>query len=58
MGGSQKTSSGGLLVLLLVIINVFVLEKALVKGDQWYQALWVTVPFFIVAAIMFIRRRS
>jgi hypothetical protein len=55
----QKNNSlSGLLLLVFILINAFILEHAFVINENWYWGLTVTFPLFIVAAIYHKRMKA
>lgn len=46
---NQPVSISGMLAVALLLMNAVILETALVKNADWYQALWITLPLMILA---------
>ena len=46
---NQPVSISGMLAVALLLMNAVILEMALVKNADWYQALWITLPLMILA---------
>lgn len=59
MRGDQKISAGGILVLLLVLVNIVILEKGLTSRPRWYQLGFITLPLLLgVIAVLKFRRKK
>jgi hypothetical protein len=39
----------GIIILLLVYLNAFILKMAFIQNKNWYEALIITLPLLIVA---------
>ncbi len=44
----KDESVHGMLVLILLLLNAVILETAVVKNQQWYKALWITIPILLL----------
>ena len=44
----KEESVHGMLVLILLLLNAVILETAVVKNQQWYKALWITIPILLL----------
>lgn len=53
---TQPGSIYGMFAVVLLIINAVILETALAKNADWYNALWVTLPLFVVAICLHKRK--
>ena len=59
MRGDQKISAGGILVLLLVLVNIVILEKGLTSRPRCYQLGFITLPLLLgVIAVLKFRRKK
>ena len=58
MQRNQSTvSAGGMIVLVLCLLNVIVLEQAFVSSAQWYKLAWITLPLLLLSVILYRRRK-
>ena len=46
---NHTVSISGMLTVALVLMNAVILETAVVKNENWYKALWVTLPLLAIA---------
>ncbi|MEP7110794.1 MAG: hypothetical protein ABI760_22560 [Ferruginibacter sp.] len=52
MNTNQKSSSpGGMISLVLILINAVILKHAFTLNEKWYWALIVTIPLLIASGI-------
>ena len=47
----QKTSSGGAIVLFIVLLNAIILEQGMTKDKGLYALLFITIPLFLISII-------
>lgn len=47
----KEESVHGMLVLILLLLNAVILETAVVKNQQWYKVLWVTLPVLFLCLL-------
>ena len=48
----RAVSAGGVLVLMLAVLNAVILKEALVSDPEWYRYGWATVPLFLLSVIL------
>lgn len=46
---NHTVSISGMLTVALLLMNAVILETAVVKNENWYKALWVTLPLLAIA---------
>lgn len=47
----KRNSTSGMVLLVLILINAFILEHAFTKNEQWYWALIIGLPSLMIAGI-------
>jgi hypothetical protein len=57
-GNLKKVSAGGVIVLLLVLLNAIILEEAYVSNPGWYKLAWITVPLMLITIALSWRKGS
>lgn len=53
----KEASTGGLVILLIVLLNAIVLQQGLTVNPVWYKAVYVTLPLLGVAIFVSRTRR-
>lgn len=43
---------GGLVILLLVLLNAIVLRYGMAANPLWYKAIYITLPLLVIALFM------
>jgi hypothetical protein len=56
-GNQEKISAGGVMVLMLVIVNVLILKQGFIADPWWYKLGAVSLPLLLVCLIMFYRKQ-
>ena len=52
----EKISAGGIVLLLLILLNTVLLEKSFVTSSEWYKVTYVTFPLLLLA--IFVNRKN
>jgi hypothetical protein len=55
--GHHTVSSGGTIVLALLLLNAIVLKQGYVSGAGWYKLAWITVPLLLYSIVLFRQKR-
>ena len=51
MHPNQRIPAGGMVILLLVILNAVIMEQGLVSHPKWYKLTIVTFPLLVFSVI-------
>lgn len=57
MRRNQEISTGGVVILFLVLLNVVVLEQGFISHPQWYNLVYFTFPLLLVSVFFYLRKR-
>lgn len=49
LNNEKDPSVNGIIILILVLINVFILKIAFIQNEKWYDALIIALPLLLVA---------
>jgi len=49
----SRVSAGGVITLMLVLLNAIILKYGLIVREEWYLLLPVTIPMLITSAVIF-----
>lgn len=55
---TQPVSIAGMIAFALLLINSVIFETAVVNNENYYQALWVTLPVFFIALYYSKRKKA
>jgi uncharacterized membrane protein YhdT len=53
----EKISAGGVMVLMLVMVNVLILKQGFIADPRWYKLASVSLPLLLVFLIVFYRKQ-
>lgn len=56
-GNHVKISAGGMIVLMLVVLNVVILEKGYVSDPGWYKAAYISFPLLLITLFFNYRKQ-
>lgn len=56
-GNHVKISAGGMIVLMLVVLNVVILEKGYVSDPGWYKVAYISFPLLLITLFFNYRKQ-
>lgn len=52
----KKVLASGMMVLLMVFLNAFILQQGLVSNEVWYKLTFITIPLLLLSIVAFRRK--